>query len=245
VTGGGPEGRQGIVCAQSDSYQDGRNVFHREMQRWTKVPGADCWVGYWIDAVPGPADLARRKQIAGYGLVLGDGRSWEIPVARSYAERGEGEAAELFYEVNLPRALELAADGKWTAGGVVARYAPLWELAEAWPDRCRGVLPAGELSPRPRRGLPRRPRAADRRPRDADPRSADRRADGDGVLQKKSGEAGGEDIDRGRWLRFIRWARGRDPHYRPTIADLIGLAAGLADEPPVTVQQLVVPRSNS
>lgn len=133
----GPEGLKGIVCAQQDSYDDGQLGYHEKQQVWREVPAAPgaesrVFVGYYRDALPGPQDLARKKQLDGWPLELGDDLTWSLPMARSYSERDQGGELDLIWYVNLPQRLELAADGRWCATEILARYAPLWHLHEAW-----------------------------------------------------------------------------------------------------------------
>jgi hypothetical protein len=128
----GPGGQAGIVCAQQDSYVLGKNGYHASQQVWRQMPGSDVWVGHYRDELPGPEDLARAKQLSGKLLDLADNRQWQIPMARSYSERAAGDDVELFWTVQLPMRLDIAADGRWVTNGVNPRYAALWELAESW-----------------------------------------------------------------------------------------------------------------
>lgn len=147
----GPENKQGIIVAQQDSYGDGKNNYYPEKQKWLKLPAAgaglttsdyrppsaaggapEIWVGYWIDSPPTPEDLAREQMLQGHPLRLRDKQLWTVPLARSYSEVGDGDAAELRWSINLPRTLRRGADGHWEAGDIDRQYAGLWALAEAW-----------------------------------------------------------------------------------------------------------------
>lgn len=152
VPGGGPGGQAGIVCAEAGSYAPGQLRYDPAQQTWLKIPERmkdeggrmnrdhpssliphpSPWVGHYRDAPPGPADLARSEQLAGHRLALADDHEWLVPLARSFVPVGEGAAAELRYRVQLPQRLELAADGLWTAGGVLSKFATLWELAQEY-----------------------------------------------------------------------------------------------------------------
>ena len=138
----GPGGQNGVICAQQDRYDLGKNGYHEKRQVWRRVPhrgdescGAQApgiWVGHYKDELPRPEDLARGKQLTGWSIELGDGQRWNLPLARAYSETGGGEEAELRWTVKLPQKLDLAADGRWIRDGISPRYAALWELAEAW-----------------------------------------------------------------------------------------------------------------
>jgi hypothetical protein len=72
LPGGGPEGRQGIMFAQQDSYPDGRNIFNAAKQTWIKIPagvssqlsvfsGAAAGSGLTASDNPGPRSAAARS----------------------------------------------------------------------------------------------------------------------------------------------------------------------------------------
>lgn len=136
VTGSGPAGQQGVVCVHAEKYDAGQLAYYPKTQEWRQIPGSEVWVGHAKGELPGPEDLARTKQLDGQRVELADGRAWIVPVARSYSESNIAGDAELYWGVNLPQKLQLAADGRWVTSGVVEKYAALWELAEAW-NRCR------------------------------------------------------------------------------------------------------------
>src|SRR4051812_4036218 len=72
----GPGGQAGIVCAQQDSYDLGKNGYHEKQQVWRQIPNSEIWVGHYKDELPGSEDLARAKQLNGWALELGDGQRW-------------------------------------------------------------------------------------------------------------------------------------------------------------------------
>lgn len=131
-------GQNGVVCAQTDSFEFGQLGFYAGQQVWQPGPPAGdsgkpaFWVGHFKDQLPGPDDLARKKQLDGQWLEMDDGQNWLVPVARSTSERPAIDDIEIVWTMRLPQRLELAADGRWVSGAVNARYAALWELAEAW-----------------------------------------------------------------------------------------------------------------
>lgn len=53
-----------------------------EAYEWTKIPGTELLLGHDPLRPPGPVELARKVQMASAPLELGDGRTWQIPVAR-------------------------------------------------------------------------------------------------------------------------------------------------------------------
>jgi len=132
VSGAGPSGGSGAICAVVGSDLSGHVKVDLAAQTWRKIPGSEVWVGHYKDRLPRPEQLARCEQLAGHMLELADSGRWIVPIARGWAEYGEGEAAELRWRVCLPQRLDLAPDGTWTYAGVMPRYATLWELAERW-----------------------------------------------------------------------------------------------------------------
>jgi hypothetical protein len=127
----GPSGCGGVVVAEPDRVP--RIEFHRDQQRWQKLPGSEVWVGCERDQVVDPQRLRRVPQlVAGHWTLLADGQVWWIPVARS-AHGGENV---------LPRQSTLDETGKWVAGGTLTRYAHLWEIASRWWDARVGAVPA-------------------------------------------------------------------------------------------------------
>lgn len=128
----GPGGQHGIVCAQIDTYGDGQLGYHADRQVWIQIPGSDIHVGHYRGQLPTPDDLLRKKPLGGRQLELDDGQAWLCPLARSYSEKMEGDDLAIYWHVQLPQRLELAADGRWTNGSVTKRYAALWEMTEGW-----------------------------------------------------------------------------------------------------------------
>lgn len=94
--------------------------FEPEHQRWTPV-GRGVWIGVDRRGTWTPDDFARSETRSGHKVKLGDGKAWEIPVAR-LALGGSG----------LPRRRVLTDDGKkvWE---VEEQYRALSEFADrAW-----------------------------------------------------------------------------------------------------------------
>lgn len=138
----GPGGQHGIVCAQIDSYGEGQNGYHPDRQVWLPIPGgtgvSPVFVGHYKNQLPAADDLLRKQPLGGRVLELDDGQAWLCPVARSYSEEMAGDDLSIYWHVQLPQRLELAADGRWTNGSVTKRYAALWELTEGWQRRQEG-----------------------------------------------------------------------------------------------------------
>lgn len=75
--------------------------FLPDKQKWLKSYNEKYHVGYYLDSPPSAAELARKKQLAGHKVELGDGKDWLIPVARKFAEGSV-----------LPLALGIGAKGE-------------------------------------------------------------------------------------------------------------------------------------
>ncbi len=135
---GGPDGLNGVILADARRVQSHRVAYKPDAQTWRRVPGTTgAWVGMWNDGVPGPADLARDKQLAGHFVTLGDEREWLIPVARGLVENED--AGRLEWYTALPQRRELNDAGEWVSGDVMPKYGPLWDLACRWFDATRGL----------------------------------------------------------------------------------------------------------
>jgi hypothetical protein len=130
-TSAGPAGRGGTVLADSAQIPADRCRYEPSSQRWEPCGVEGLHVGLWTNQrEPMPIDLARPDQFPGHPVRLVDGRDWLAPVARGWTE----EDGELRWYVALPQRLE-RRDGTWRRGGVVQRYARLWQIAERWEER--------------------------------------------------------------------------------------------------------------
>lgn len=139
VQGATPNGEKGYVFG--DSKRVGDRVKLGEGQTWRKIPGREgmqeVWVGYWNDAKPTPADLARSEQLAGYALKLADGNEWQVPVVRAY-DVDAGLVVPL-----LPTLYDLDDKGQLTKGEIAAAHRWLWDLTEpAW----KAMIVEGDMS---------------------------------------------------------------------------------------------------
>jgi hypothetical protein len=118
----GPGGGPGVVAAVSSEPSSVR--FAPDRQQWQQAGG------YWIgieEPAPGPEELARKKQLDGHLLELGDGQKWLCPAARFHVLDG----GEIRWQRALPRKMQWI-DGRWQPGPVVPSCAALWETAAAW-----------------------------------------------------------------------------------------------------------------
>jgi hypothetical protein len=85
VTGRGPGDKSGCILAYQTPAGDvpTRLGYYPNEQTWTPVgDGSLVWIGIDPSDPPKPADLARRKQYASYGVTCGDGNQWAVPVIR-------------------------------------------------------------------------------------------------------------------------------------------------------------------
>jgi hypothetical protein len=127
-----PTKSSGIVFGEVARHGDGRVKMDMEAQEWRKMsrPGQeDVYIGYWKDAPPRPADLARKNQLGGYTVPLADGHKWLCPLVR-YFDEGAGEL-----KTNLPSYLEVDDAGELVPGQVIPLYAHLWELTAPFVEQ--------------------------------------------------------------------------------------------------------------
>lgn len=78
----GPGGRCvlfGDVPVSSLRYQP-------EAQQWIESYNKKYYIGLSLESPPVASELARKKQLAGHMVDLGNGEKWLIPVARKFAE---------------------------------------------------------------------------------------------------------------------------------------------------------------
>lgn len=132
----GPEGTPaGLVVADNKAVEDVHIGHFPNKQTWRKVPGGTAWVGYYPDDPPKPADLVRKRVLRGRLVTLGDGQDWVAPIARGFIEEDD----TLRWYQALPETTTVDDDGNWIVGGVLPKYAKLWDLALRWLDAtCSG-----------------------------------------------------------------------------------------------------------
>lgn len=128
----GPDGQQGHVVGDPRLVQENAIGYFESRQRWLKIPeglpgsSAKAWVGYSTDCPLRPEDLKRETQLHGHWVRLADGQKWLVPIARKSMPTDE---QPLRYCVALPHVAGIDDQGQWTTGNVLARYAPLWQVA--------------------------------------------------------------------------------------------------------------------
>lgn len=132
----GPDGKAGcMVCLPSAACPEppigALAAAAGRAKTFAQLPGSAAWMGWDPASPPGPEDLARREQILGHDVELGDGRRWHVPVARL-----------LDGGTRLPR--RLAWDGEvWSPGQVLDRYRALWTAASRIWDALAGAGEGG------------------------------------------------------------------------------------------------------
>jgi hypothetical protein len=128
IVGAGPSGAAGMLLGRSDEGL----AYHPDKQTWQKIPGSKCWVGMNTDDRPLPDSLARtRRFIKGHFVELGDGNSWQVPIARSI----DVESQTLRYIDTLPMSVIMDESGQWVPGEIVPHFRRLWEIASWFFDR--------------------------------------------------------------------------------------------------------------
>jgi hypothetical protein len=130
----GPDDGPGVMYAQAPA--DGaRDVYRPDQQAWRRV--GPVWIGWYHDAQPGPADLARPESFTAYPARLGDGREWRIPVARTFPAG-----------CPLPDCLVMDEDGH-VSRETLAAYAHLSRHADrVWSIVCRdNAIDSGDTTP--------------------------------------------------------------------------------------------------
>ncbi|HMP07665.1 MAG TPA: hypothetical protein PJ982_15045 [Lacipirellulaceae bacterium] len=124
IDGRTPSGAAGTIFADLARLGGRDLAYCAERQTWLRRGPDDClWLGYWTDARPTPADLARDKQLPGDLVELVRGEQWRIPRVLAFA-------GEQGFACDLPCYAARTADGQWTNGRVLDEYAPAARLAE-------------------------------------------------------------------------------------------------------------------
>ena len=122
IVGAGPSGAAGMLLGRSAIGL----AYQADKQTWRKIPNTKCWVGMNTDERPTPETLARTRHfIKGHWVELGDGNSWQVPLARSI----DTESQVLRYLETLPMSVVMDDSGQWVAGDIVPHFRRLWEIA--------------------------------------------------------------------------------------------------------------------
>lgn len=146
VTGAGPSGGPGAMVAEVPTHPDGAQPeinYQPDLQAWAEGSKADggWWVGFWLDAPPGPEDLQRATSLDGYWAETQGGQRWITPIARHY-DLGTASA--------LDCGVYLGTDGELVEGPVLAKYRTLSAHGDrVWESFCHeeGIAPEGAPAP--------------------------------------------------------------------------------------------------
>lgn len=96
--------------------------FPKSQAEGVERPALCCWKR---DAMPRPADLARRKQLTGEVLTLADNQCWLVPNARRWADD--------CFMVAVPRSVDIDNEtGSFVYGEVLPAYRKIWEHANCY-----------------------------------------------------------------------------------------------------------------
>jgi hypothetical protein len=117
-TTGGPGGKAGLTFSMQGATRTPAQ-YDKSVQTWTEGPDGVYWIGYTTAERPTPADLVRKRPIAGRTLTLLDGNEWIVPVARSIAGGS-----------TLPTRLVLGPDKKSWRTTELPQFLHLCELAD-------------------------------------------------------------------------------------------------------------------
>lgn len=119
----GPDGDAGVLAVMKPDHEQGVKAglqYKPHRQTWQEAPQGGYWIGYETDARPRPIDLQRKTMLSGHIVVLNDGESWLVPIARSFP-----------IGMSLPVTLRVGKDGELIVGEVVKQYVAFGDLAEA------------------------------------------------------------------------------------------------------------------
>jgi len=115
----GPGGDRGwLMAIAPKQFEDFR--YSPNAQEWHRAMGGAFWVGWDKQDKPKPANLQRERLLDGHPIILADGNSWQIPVAR---------LAGMTTGYVLPKVMGLDEDGN-PAETVESRYQMLAEAAD-------------------------------------------------------------------------------------------------------------------
>ena len=123
----GPDGGAGIVLSIHTYARGGEQadaLVLEGRQTWTPCDEGKYWIGWRTDKPPAPADLARREQIAGHAVKLGDGNEWIIPLARvinggtEFPKRLTLGPGGMWVETILPQFVEFCAKAESVWRGI-------------------------------------------------------------------------------------------------------------------------------
>lgn len=128
IEAGGPDGGAGALVCVAGVIDPAMVGVSKDGQTWQKIPGSECYVGIFDSDLPKPEDCVRKKALQGHWVECGDGQEWLAPVARALNEPEEAhKPLESFCA--LPQTRTIDENGAWVQGGIMPRYAALWDTA--------------------------------------------------------------------------------------------------------------------
>lgn len=136
---GDVRGLNGVILFDPERIDSGRAAFHAGQQTWLEVPALRpdsprLFCGMYNDAPPSPGDLQRPSMLPGTAAELGDGKTWIVPIARSWGADDE----HVLWTRELPRRVRILPDGGWGPGEVVPAFRDLWEIDDLYYSVIRG-----------------------------------------------------------------------------------------------------------
>jgi len=82
-----PEGKQGAIFGWGEFNATHQMLYRPDLQDWIPNHAGLYSVGVWKDSPPTPADLLKDRWHPSHDVVLGDGKSWHVPVARRLPQK--------------------------------------------------------------------------------------------------------------------------------------------------------------
>jgi len=121
-----PLGGRGLIFADSKRTGGKRTGWYPEQQTWRELPEIDGQprraIGYWNEAKPTPADLARSTMLPGLLVRLADEQMWQVPTVREYDE-GSNE-----WRCELPCLFDYNGKGELVRGLPLPAHKHLWDV---------------------------------------------------------------------------------------------------------------------
>jgi hypothetical protein len=138
----GPDGGRGNVVGipAPAGAEESPFGFYPDEQVWRRC--GLWWLGVTKGRLPRPEDLARKQQVRGHWVKLGDGNGWLVPAAVRYdLETGTRS-------LSLPAGLDLSDEGQWVTRPL-PRFAFFSEQVElAWTFYAKRLAdPTVEIDP--------------------------------------------------------------------------------------------------
>lgn len=125
---GGPFGF-GCIWGSRESIPEPKIVFKPDLQEFTNF--GKFALGWYKGTDYEPEHLARPNPISHHPWQDANGKTWRIPIAR----RWQDNSGSPEIDCNLPRYLTVNESGQWVYGGILQRYAQLWDIAAEYHER--------------------------------------------------------------------------------------------------------------